>query len=141
MVSHDLSVESRWPAFASICAEQIGVHSMLSVRLSLSQQNRAALNFYAPKPHVFTDQDVAEAVILAPFAALVVQQQLHEQDVSHDEEALSSSRRIGSAVGILMAQHGVDADHAFEMLRSASQHLNRNLRDIAADVNYTGDLP
>ncbi|GGC89075.1 transcriptional regulator [Tersicoccus solisilvae] len=141
VISDDLAVERRWPAFAAACVDQFGVRSMLSVRLSLSQQDRAALNFYSPSTHVFTGQDVAEAVILAPFAALVVQQRLHEKDVSHYQEALISSRRIGSAVGILMAQHGVDADDAFGMLRTASQHLNRKLKDLAADVNYTGDLP
>ncbi|MEH0109968.1 GAF and ANTAR domain-containing protein [Tersicoccus sp. MR15.9] len=141
VVSDDLSSEGRWPTFAAACVEQMGVYSMLSIRLALSQQDRAALNFYSPHRHAFKDQDVAEAVILAPFAALVVQQRLHELDVSHYQQALTSSRQIGSAVGILMAQHRIDADDAFAMLRTASQHLNRKLKDIAADVNYTGGLP
>ena len=30
---------------------------------------------------------------------------------------------------------------AFDLLRRASQHLNRKLRDIAAEVELTGALP
>jgi AmiR/NasT family two-component response regulator len=32
-------------------------------------------------------------------------------------------------------------DEAFDLLRWASQHLNRKLRDVAADVIETGELP
>ena len=38
---------------------------------------------------------------------------------------------IGQATGLLMAQHGVTADEAFQMMVTASQHANIKLRDIA----------
>lgn len=44
VVSDDLATESRWPTFASRAAAQLGVRSILSVRLALSGQDRAALN-------------------------------------------------------------------------------------------------
>ncbi len=56
------------------------------------------------------------------------------------EIALQSSREIGTAIGILMCQRHVTADRAFEMLRTASQHKHRKLRDIATDVVFTGAL-
>lgn len=40
-----------------------------------------------------------------------------------------------------MARELVSSDEAFELLRSASQHLNRKLRDVAAEIAATGELP
>jgi DNA-binding response OmpR family regulator len=55
--------------------------------------------------------------------------------------ALSSNRQIGAALGILMQRYQIDSDQSFARLRSASQRLNRKLRDVADDVVRTGDLP
>lgn len=40
-----------------------------------------------------------------------------------------------------MARQLVASDEAFDLLSRASQHLNRKLRDIAAEVEMTGALP
>jgi AmiR/NasT family two-component response regulator len=53
---------------------------------------------------------------------------------------LKSSRRIGMAMGILMAQFRIREDAAFDMLRDASQTQNRKLRDLAEDVIFVGTL-
>jgi hypothetical protein len=55
--------------------------------------------------------------------------------------ALTSNRRIGIAIGILMAHHRITDTAAFELLREASQRAHRKLRDIAEDVVLTGTLP
>lgn len=55
--------------------------------------------------------------------------------------ALVSNRRIGTAIGILMAHRRITDAAAFELLREASQRLHRKLRDIAEDVVLTGTLP
>jgi AmiR/NasT family two-component response regulator len=39
---------------------------------------------------------------------------------------------IGQAQGLLMAEHGITADEAFDLLVSTSQSMNVKLRDIAA---------
>jgi hypothetical protein len=56
------------------------------------------------------------------------------------ETALLSSRRIAAAMGILMSQHHLSMDAAFDVLRVASQHNHRKIRDLAEDVLYTGTL-
>ncbi|HEX8095530.1 ANTAR domain-containing protein [Jatrophihabitans sp.] len=60
--------------------------------------------------------------------------------VANLEIALHSNRDIGTAIGILMNAHLVTQDQAFTMLRTASQHGHRKLRDIANDVIFTGSL-
>lgn len=43
-------------------------------------------------------------------------------------------------MGILMHQHRLTRDQAFDLLRVASQDSNRTLADIASDVAETGEL-
>jgi AmiR/NasT family two-component response regulator len=50
------------------------------------------------------------------------------------EEALESRGVIEQAKGILMEREHCTPDEAFEMLRTASQHLNKKVRDIAAEI-------
>lgn len=59
---------------------------------------------------------------------------LSQAHVADLEAALRSSRTIGAAIGILMASREVDEEAAFIILRRASSHSNRKLRDIAADL-------
>ena len=56
-------------------------------------------------------------------------------------EALDSNRVIGTAVGIMMAFHRLTATQGFKLLVAASQHTNRKLRDLAAEVVAGGGLP
>ncbi|GAA2032563.1 GAF and ANTAR domain-containing protein [Terrabacter terrae] len=141
VVSGDLSAEPRWPAFSGRCASELGVHSILSVMLSLSGGDRAALNLYASEVHAYGDDDVAVGAMLAPFVALSVEQSLHRKDVDNLEQALATSRQIGTAVGILMSQYRLSDDQAFALLRKVSQNMNRKLRDVAEEVTYSGELP
>jgi AmiR/NasT family two-component response regulator len=60
--------------------------------------------------------------------------------IAHLEEALVTCRRIGAAMGILMASRKIADVEAFRLLRVASQDANRKLRDIADDVLLTGEL-
>ena len=54
--------------------------------------------------------------------------------------ALESSREIGAAIGILMNRCRVSYEQAFDILREASQRTHRKLREVAADLVYTGSL-
>ena len=57
------------------------------------------------------------------------------------EEALSTNRRIGTAVGIVMSQRNISSDKAFDLLSRVSQANHRKLREIADEVTLSGQLP
>lgn len=137
---NDLSSDERFPQFAP-GAVGLGVRSMLSTRLVLSQNDRAALNLYARRPGAFHLTQVPLAAIFASYASLLLTNQLHEDHILDLERALESNREIGVAMGILMAQQHCTREQAFEQLAAASQHLNRRLLDIAGEVNLTGQVP
>jgi hypothetical protein len=105
---------------------------MLSFRLFLSEQNRAALNLYATRPGAFTDQSTATGSIFAAG---------RHDTANHLTRALETNREIGVAMGILMAGGKLTGPQAFDQLRIASQKFNRKLHDIATDIAKTGVLP
>ena len=137
----DLATDLQWPEFARRCVTETNVRSMFSLRLFLSGVDRAALNFYAERPGVFDELDLAVGAMFAPFAALAVQNATQAKEIDNLQTALQASRRIGVAIGVLMARHLVTYEQSFDMLVLASQQLNRKLRDIAAEVAETGELP
>jgi hypothetical protein len=137
----DLGAAAEWPAFGPACVASTPVRSMFSVRLVLAGEDRAAMNFYAERPRAFDDGDIGVGAIFGPFAALALQSSLHASEAAHLSTALSSSRQIGTAIGILMGRRQISSDEAFQQLVAASQRLNRKLRDIAAEVEETGTLP
>lgn len=63
---------------------------------------------------------------------------LQRDQVEQLELALRTSRTIGAAIGIIMSSRSATQDEAFAVLRSASQHTNRKLRDLAADIVHAG---
>jgi len=48
--------------------------------------------------------------------------------------ALTSNRQIGVAIGILMANHKLTSDDAFDLLRRVSQRSHRKVHDLALEV-------
>jgi ANTAR domain len=65
---------------------------------------------------------------------------LARERAAQPERALTTSRDIGVAMGVLMNRHKISRSQAFDLLRVASQNTNRKLADIAFDVADTGVL-
>jgi DNA-binding response OmpR family regulator/two-component sensor histidine kinase len=63
-----------------------------------------------------------------------------ESQVANLETALTSNRRIGAAIGVLMASRRVTSQEAFALLRRVSNESNCKLRDVADRVVLTGSL-
>ena len=92
-------------------------------------------------------QDQSDGTVVATVPATVDVPAAHAElasaraQIEHLSRALESNRRIGMAIGIVMARHGLTPDEAFGALRMASQRSHRKLRDIAEDVVFTGEIP
>jgi GAF domain-containing protein len=132
----DMAQETRWPDYSP---KVLGVGSSLSVPLPFQGASIGALNNYSSQVGAFATPEalkagleVAEAVAVA-----VVNADAHAKvvDQAHNMRLAMESRAvIEQAKGVLMAQRGIDAQQAFDMLREASQRYNRKLRDIAAGI-------
>ncbi|HEY0168173.1 MAG TPA: GAF and ANTAR domain-containing protein [Jatrophihabitans sp.] len=140
-VTGDLPSEERWPGFGKRAAEELGVISMLSFRMFLEDDDLiAGLNFYSSKPDAFDEHAQTIGLLLATHGALALSALRRGETAAHLARALSSNREIGVAMGVLMAQHKISRDQAFDLLRITSQHTHRKLSDIATDVADTGTL-
>lgn len=133
----DVATESRWPQFAKVALDA-GVASSLSVPLPAQRHIIGALNVYARRHDVITEQRERLAEQFAMYAAVAIgntalyltSAKLAEQM----QEAMTSRAVIEQAKGVLMAVHRCDADEAFARLVSASQHSHEKLRTVAAQL-------
>jgi transcriptional regulator with GAF, ATPase, and Fis domain len=141
--TEDLGSEQRWSDFGRQ-ATSIGIRSVLALPLA-DENRRGALNLYARYPSAFGVVDRGKAVILTSLATLALSAaHLHENEERRAENlhlALRTRELIGQAEGILMQRERITADQAFDILRRASQHLNRKLREVAQDLVDTGEGP
>lgn len=61
--------------------------------------------------------------------------------ITHLRAALATNRTIAMAIGRLVERWSLPQEVAFAVLQRYSQDSNRKLRDIAADLMATGQLP
>jgi GAF domain-containing protein len=141
--AEDLASDTRWPQFGAL-ANAAGIRSALALPLTAGGA-LGALNLYARYPAAFGMVDRARGVVLASLAGLAI-----SAAHSHEDEerravnlnaALGTREIIGQAQGILMERERITSGEAFDILRRASQHLNRKLRDVAQDLVDTGERP
>jgi GAF domain-containing protein len=133
----DLATEQRWGPYPAY-ALSYGVHSSLSLPLTVNGDSRGALNLYAGTAHAFgpSEQQRAELFAGPASAALtVVTRQVHQVRLSEQlRDALATRAVIDQALGILMGHNSCDSDTAFAILGESSQHRNRKLHDVASDI-------
>ena len=55
-------------------------------------------------------------------------------DLAHLEKALVTSRTIGSAIGILMANRNIGQEDALVVLKGVSHRTNVKMRDLAETI-------
>jgi AmiR/NasT family two-component response regulator len=64
---------------------------------------------------------------------------MHQSAYARLEARLETMPIIEQAKGVLMARTGCGPDQAFELLKTAAQRANVNVREIAADIVKTVD--
>lgn len=133
-------VDARWPAFGPAARRRTPIRSALSLAVGPSS-GPAALTLYSGTPGAFT-ADAVDTVTLFGAHAQVLLMLIEQSDrITRLTDALTTSRLIGNAVGILMYAHRITSDEAFDRLSRASRGLHRKLADLAAEVTSSGDLP
>jgi hypothetical protein len=60
--------------------------------------------------------------------------EIHLEAIAHLSTALESRDLIGQAKGVIIATMGCSSDEAFRLLKEQSQHENRKVVDIAAEI-------
>lgn len=133
----DCAAEPRWPSYMPRAIGE-GAASMVSSPMTVEAKTVGALNVYSRQADAFDAESVSVAEIIAGHAALATQvaATLHEHRTLASELRLAMASRatVEQAKGIIMSAVGCDPDEAFARLVHQSQHENRKLRDIAAEL-------
>jgi GAF domain-containing protein len=143
-----LADSSRWPVLAATAA-QLGVASVLCHALFVHRPAQwstlGVFTLYSATPDAFSDEDQEFGSILAAYVSVAVAMAHRRDEVDRREAALhrglSTRDVIGQAKGILMERQHLSAGDAFDLLRRASQRLNRKLADVAQQLAETGEIP
>lgn len=133
----DTLSDQRWPTWAAAMVE-LGLRSVLSVRVHADDAATGALNLIAEKPDAFGRDEEATAHILAQHAsvALATAQQTTTLSI-----AVDARNTVGQAQGILMERYNLTPDQAFDVLRRYSQQNNIKLNAVARHLITTRKLP
>ena len=127
----------RWPAFA-VEAEELGLRSFLAAPLIAADQAIGALHLYSSETDGFEQLDEALIALFSGQASVALANaRLYRSARNLSDQlqaALASRAVIEQAKGVLMAEHRVRPEAAFELLRERSQRENRKLRDVARDI-------
>ena len=134
-----VDAKRRWPEVVE-AATGHGIASFMSLPLiaRVDSEPLGAVNIYGRKPEGFPPaaQEVGES--LAQQASIVIANAIAFASTATTNmqlgEALVTRDLIGQAKGILMERESCSSEHAFDILRRASQHTNRKLRDVAKDL-------
>lgn len=133
----DTQTEHRWRRFMVQVAE-LGMRSMLSIRLHASHQTLGALNLYSVPVRQFDDDDISLAHLFGQHASVALATALNEEGL---RRAIDSRHLIGQAQGILMERFGISSSQAFAVLRRYSQDGNLKLREVAEHLIGSRALP
>ncbi|GHE92105.1 transcriptional regulator [Amycolatopsis deserti] len=123
----DIAADQRWPKFGDAAAE-LGINSMLAIRLYTGKTLLGALNLFSSERDAFDESAAHVGGLFAAHAAVALAGSRAQAQL---RTALESRDVISMAKGILMERHRVTDDQAFDLLVRASQNTNRKLHEVA----------
>jgi GAF domain-containing protein len=142
----DTDTDARWAEFGRRAAA-LGVRSVLALPLVAGKEPAGALNLYAPAAGAFGEGETRRAERFAEHGsgALALASRLASYTALTGQlrASLASRAVIDQAVGVIMAQERCPQGKAFGILRTASQHRNIKLRELAREIviSVSGEPP
>lgn len=130
----DIAHDCAWPDLAVRLVAETPVRGLIAFRILVDDRKVGAFNLSSDTPGLLNSEIADSASILAAFASAAFMTFSARGQADTMSRGLASNREIGKAIGLLMAAHHIDADAAFELLRSTSQNLNIKLAEVAQKV-------
>jgi GAF domain-containing protein len=131
------AADRRWPEFSRDCLDH-GIHSTLSLPLTVDGDTHGAINFYATSEDAFGPRELRTASSFASRAAVVLANAAAywtaRSKAEQLETALATRVMIEQAKKLIMDSLACDDETAFSHLVQRSRDENRKLREVAEDV-------
>jgi GAF domain-containing protein len=136
-IAHCGAGDTLYSDFAAL-ASRAGVRHTMSVGVPAMHDITAAVNVYSRAEEPFPPETGKVAAGFAGFAGVAITNAtLYDgalQHVAQMREAMASRAVIEQAKGVLMQVQGCSDEDAWELLRRASSHRNKKLRDVARAI-------
>jgi len=126
----------RWPEFRR-GALAAGVHAAFGFPLLIEQVCIGALNLYHDQPGALSDDQVADALVVAQFASRTVlawQADAPPGTVAWQLEQIPNGVQVHQATGRISVQVGISLDDALVLLRAYAFSHDRPIGEVAAEV-------
>jgi GAF domain-containing protein len=133
--TNHLSTDDRWPHFGPRAGE-LGIESQMGIELFNEPRSLGGLNLYSTRGQDFNHDTPHIAVLFATHAAHALGKSVRDSQLN---EALSSRKAIGIALGLVMERYELSEQRAFAFLIRASQQSNTKLRHIATQMVVEAD--
>ncbi|MEU5227298.1 ANTAR domain-containing protein [Streptomyces toyocaensis] len=117
---------------------ELGLRSVLSLRLRADRRRLTVLTTYARKPRAFDETALRVGRLFTAHVGIALDSATVREQLT---EAMRTRDLIGQATGILMERLNIDAAGAFDSLVRASQRENVKLRDLARRIVDAHDKP
>lgn len=133
----DLREDDRWPDYAATAIRH-GVRAVVGIPFDLDEDAQAGLNVYSATPHDFSPETIRALCLeveQASNALRLAVRMAKDRDSNRDLLAAMQNRTvIDLAVGIIMGQNRCSQERAVEILKTASNHRNVKLRELAEEL-------
>jgi putative methionine-R-sulfoxide reductase with GAF domain len=140
----DLSVEPGWRALAQVCIDG-GIHAALSVPVQVGGGPVGTLDIYVAVPKEWDDSEAAAlqayAGLVASLLAAAGTAQVKGRLADQLQGALEHRLLIEQAEAVLIDRERMDAQEAFQWLRTAARSSKREVVEVAREVLGGAPLP
>ncbi|MFE2300306.1 ANTAR domain-containing protein [Streptomyces sp. NPDC059445] len=109
----------------------LGLRSVLSLRLRADRRRLTVLTAYARAPRAFDESATRIGRLFTAHVGIALDSATLREQLT---EAMRTRDLIGQATGILMERLDIDASEAFDSLVRTSQRENVKLRDLARRI-------
>ena len=140
VLADDFATEARWPDYTRRLITESPVRSAVVYPLGLGGVDLGVLAVYSHVSGHFTPARVELGAVFAAHASLALENVSLTDKNRNLEIALQSNRKIGIAMGILMASYRLTEQQSFDLLRATSQTSHRKLSAVAEEVAFTGTI-
>jgi len=135
--AQDLKTDSRWPSFSRAAVER-GLRAVLASPIPYNQDAVGVVAVLSQEEHPWPAEAELALLAFTDLAALLIATMvMGEQQTELSQQlqsALNSRAVIEQAKGVLIGQHGLSAQAAYEQIRAQARAERRKIAVVSAEL-------
>jgi GAF domain-containing protein len=135
--AQDLKTDSRWPSFSRAAVER-GLRAVLASPIPYNQDAVGVVAVLSQEEHPWPAEAELALLAFTDLAALLIAtMMMGEQQTELSQQlqsALNSRAVIEQAKGVLIGQHGLSAQAAYEQIRGQARAERRKIAVVSAEL-------